>query len=153
MVCESVPTSVSGKASALAVLFLGHDHLGQVFQVDLVDDAGGRRHDPEIVEGLLPPVQELVALAVALELQLGVAAAAHPGMAKKSTCTEWSITRSTGTSGLIFLGSPPSRATAARMAARSTTAGTPVKSCMITRAGREGQAGALRAPAAASRPG
>ena len=47
----------------------------------------------------------------------------------KSTCTEWSTTRSTGTSGSMILGFLPSRATAERMAARSTSSGTPVKSC------------------------
>ena len=47
------------------------------------------------------------------------------------------MTRSTGDSGLIFFGSPPSLAMASRMAARSTTAGTPVKSCISTRAGRK----------------
>jgi hypothetical protein len=52
-----------------------------------------------------------------------------------STCTEWSITSSAGTSGLIFAASPPRSAIASRMAARSTTAGTPVKSCITTRAG------------------
>ena len=35
-------------------------------------DAGRRRHDAEVVEGLLAPLQERVALAVALELPLGV---------------------------------------------------------------------------------
>jgi hypothetical protein len=54
---------------------------------------------------------------------------------KASTCTEWSMTSSAGTSGLIFAGSPPLSAMASRMAARSTTAGTPVKSCITTRAG------------------
>jgi hypothetical protein len=49
--------------------------------------------------------------------------------------TEWSMTSSAGASGLIFAGSPPSSFTASRIAARSTTQGTPVKSCMITRAG------------------
>ena len=43
-----------------------------------------------------------------------------------STWTEWSITRSTGQSGLILSGSPPSLLTASRMAAKSTTAGTPL---------------------------
>src|SRR5215831_17837875 len=38
-------------------------------------------------------------------------------------------------SGLIFFGSPPRACMASRMAARSTTAGTPVRSCRITRAG------------------
>src|SRR5215216_7785250 len=58
------------------------------------------------------------------------------GEPKASTCTEWSMTRSVGTRGLIFLGSPPTSRIALRIAARSTTAGTPVKSCMTTRAGR-----------------
>ena len=52
-----------------------------------------------------------------------------------STITEWSITRSTGDRGLIFLGSPFSFFIAALIDARSTTAGTPVKSCIRTRAG------------------
>ncbi len=59
-------------------------------------------------------------------------------MPKASTWTEWSITRSTSTSGLIFSGSPPISAIASRIAARSTTAGTPVKSCISTRAGWKG---------------
>ena len=45
------------------------------------------------------------------------------------------MTSSAGASGLIRPGSPPSAVMASRMVARSTTAGTPVKSCMITRAG------------------
>ena len=46
------------------------------------------------------------------------------------------MTRWTGTSGLILAVSPPSLAIASRIAARSTTQGTPVKSCSSTRAGR-----------------
>ena len=53
----------------------------------------------------------------------------------RSTCTEWSMIRSTGTSGLTREASPPARAIALRIAARSTTAGTPVKSCIRMRAG------------------
>ena len=56
-------------------------------------------------------------------------------MPYSSTCTEWSMTSSAGASGLTFCGSPPSLTMASRIAARSTTHGTPVKSCMITRAG------------------
>ncbi len=55
--------------------------------------------------------------------------------ANTSTWIEWSITSSTGTSGLMRSGSPPSSSIASRMAARSTIAGTPVKSCISTRAG------------------
>ena len=47
------------------------------------------------------------------------------------------MTKSTADSGLIFCGSPPSSIIASRMAARSTTAGTPVMSCNNTRAGRK----------------
>ena len=46
--------------------------LGQELQVDLVADAGAGRHDGEVREGELAPLQELVALAIALVLQLDV---------------------------------------------------------------------------------
>src|SRR5690606_8672335 len=46
--------------------------LGEVLEVDLVDDAGGGGDAAEVREGLLAPLEELVALAVALELPLGV---------------------------------------------------------------------------------
>ncbi len=49
-----------------------HDGAGQVLDVDLVDDAGARRDDLELVERGLAPAQELVALAVAAVLQLDV---------------------------------------------------------------------------------
>ena len=71
-------------------------------------DAGARRHDAEIVEGRLAPAQELVALAVALVFELDIPARRRAALPKSSTITEWSMTRSTGTSGLIFSGSPPS---------------------------------------------
>src|SRR5215211_93964 len=57
------------------------------------------------------------------------------GLPNASTWTEWSMIRSTGTSGLIAAGSPPSRSIASRIAVRSTIAGTPVKSCISTRLG------------------
>jgi hypothetical protein len=43
-----------------------------VFEVDLVHDAEAGRHDAEGVEGLHAPLHELVALVVALELELHV---------------------------------------------------------------------------------
>ena len=52
-----------------------------------------------------------------------------------STCTEWSMTNSAGCNGLISAGLPPSFFIASRIAAKSTTAGTPVKSCISTRLG------------------
>ena len=53
----------------------------------------------------------------------------------ESICTEWSMTSSAGASGFTLSGSPPSSLTASRIVARSTMHGTPVKSCMTTRAG------------------
>ena len=126
-----------GVRLAQAIVVDEHD-ARQVLEVDLVHDAGVRRHDREVVERALAPAQERVALLVALELQLGVALRTRSAVPNASTCTEWSMTSSAGTSGLIFSGSPPSSAIASRIAARSTIAGTPVKSCITTRAGREG---------------
>ena len=48
------------------------DDARQVLEIDLVDDAGVGRHHFEILERVLPPAQECVALAVAPELQVGV---------------------------------------------------------------------------------
>ena len=100
-----------------------------------MDDPGVGRDDLEVVERPLAPAQERVALLVSLELELGVALRTPRGVPNASTCTEWSMTSSAGTSGLILFGSPPISAIASRIAARSTIAGTPVKSCITTRAG------------------
>ena len=78
-----------------------------MLEVDLVADAGARRHDLEIVERLAAPFEELVALAVALIFELDVLLE-RLGVPNSSTITLWSMTRCTGTSGLIFCGSPPS---------------------------------------------
>ena len=43
------------------------DAVGEEFQIHLVADAGARRHDAQLLERLLAPAQELVALAVAAE--------------------------------------------------------------------------------------
>ena len=51
-----------------AVLVVGEHDARQVFHVDLVDDAGVRRHDLEVAERRLAPAQERIALAVAGEL-------------------------------------------------------------------------------------
>ncbi len=46
--------------------------LGEILEVHLVNDSGGRRNDPEVVEGSLSPLEELVAFHVPCELHLGV---------------------------------------------------------------------------------
>ena len=50
---------------------LGHDRREEL-EVDLVDDAGPGRHDPQVAERGLGPAQQLVALDVALVLALDV---------------------------------------------------------------------------------
>ena len=72
VVCESVPTSVSGYATVPVRSFRRHDDAREVLQVHLVDDAGVRRHDAEIPERVLAPAKERVPLLVARKLQLRV---------------------------------------------------------------------------------
>ena len=62
-----------GESQSVSAILLGHDHIGQILQVDLVDDAGHRRDNTEVTECPLSPFQEFIALAVALELHLGIA--------------------------------------------------------------------------------
>ena len=52
----------------------GHDHAGQVLDIDLVDDARARRDDLELLERTLSPAQELIALTVAVVLESHVQA-------------------------------------------------------------------------------
>ena len=62
-----------GESQSVSAILLGHDHIGQILQVDLVDDAGHRRDDTEVAECPLSPFQEFITLTVALELDLGIA--------------------------------------------------------------------------------
>ena len=61
-----------GVGGRLAELVAELHHRRQVLQVHLVDDAGARRDHPEVVEGALGELEELIALDVALQLQLDV---------------------------------------------------------------------------------
>ena len=104
------------------------DHPGEVLEVYLVTDPRVRRHDGDIVEGLLRPAQELVALEVPGRLELGV------------QCERIGTTGHLGDDRMVD-GDP--RIGPGRIAAedgehlthrgKSTTTGTPVKSCMRTR--------------------
>ena len=49
-----------------------HDHACEALDVELMADARSRRHDAHILEGFLRPLQEIVALLVALEFKLHV---------------------------------------------------------------------------------
>ena len=72
MVCESVPDQGVGIINRRR--FRGGQHaFGQIFQVDLMNNADSGRDDFERVEGLHPPFEELVAFAVALEFHVQVA--------------------------------------------------------------------------------
>ena len=55
-----------------AVDLLAENDAREVLEIDLVDDAGVGRDDAEVVEGLLAPAEERVALAVTPELEGGV---------------------------------------------------------------------------------
>ena len=48
------------------------DHLGEVFQVDLVDDPQTRRYDPKVIKSLLSPSQELIPLTIAREFNVDI---------------------------------------------------------------------------------
>ena len=117
-----------GIGARRAVHFAVEDHAAEVLEIDLVHDAGVRRHHLEIAERGLAPAQERVALAVARELDARCSSPSAAAVPYSSTCTEWSMTSSAGASGFTCSASPPSRTIASRIAARSTTQGTPVKS-------------------------
>ena len=68
------PHQAVGKEKRLAVLLCLHDDRGKKFEIDLVHDPGCRGHDAEAVEGVFPPAQKLVTLAVARELDFRVPA-------------------------------------------------------------------------------
>ena len=99
-------------------------------------DAGAGRHDAEVVERALAPLQEVVALAVALVFELDVL---RERLRRAELVDDHRVVDDEvdGDERIDLLGSPPSAFMPSRMAARSTTAGTPVKSCISTRAGRK----------------
>ena len=64
---------VDGLAARGRKLFFARPHrLRQIFEIDLMADAGARRHDAEIVERALAPFQEDVTLGVALIFKIDV---------------------------------------------------------------------------------
>ena len=99
-----------------------------------MDDAGVGRHDAEVVEGVLAPPQKRVALLVAGELELRVQLKGV-GLTEIIDLHRVIDDELDRLQRIDSVGSPPSRAMPSRIAARSTTAGTPVKSCSSTRAG------------------
>ncbi len=57
-----------------AVFFLGPYGLCQIFEVHLMADACARRNNAEVLERLLPPLEEAVTFAIALifEVHIGL---------------------------------------------------------------------------------
>lgn len=110
---------------------------GEVFEVDLVDNPDAR-HDLEGIKGLFSPFEELITLAVAVELKIQVAGEGFAGAGIIDLHRVLIDNEITGTKGSIIFGSLPIAATADRIAARSTSKGTPVKSCNTMRATTNG---------------
>ena len=61
-----------GIREGFAVLLACEDTTREIFEVHLVDDAGVRRHHAEVAERGLPPAEECIALAIALQLLVRV---------------------------------------------------------------------------------
>jgi hypothetical protein len=61
-----------GIGDDLAAFILGPDGLAEIFEIDLVADAGAGGHHAEVAERLLAPFEEAVALAVALVFVLDI---------------------------------------------------------------------------------
>jgi len=125
----------SVRVGFLRCAFFREYHATEEFEVDLVDDAGVGRHDLEVCGTRSGPSAGTNSARHCARIRCGLLLVSDSGVPYSSTWTEWSMTSSAGASGLTFSGLPPRRAMASRIAARSTTQGTPVKSCMMTRAG------------------
>ena len=63
-----------GKGDGSPLLVSGPHHPGQVFEVDLVADAGAGRHHAEVVKGALAPAQKGITLCVPFKLPLDIRA-------------------------------------------------------------------------------
>ena len=61
-----------GEGVGAAVFVLGPHGTAQIFEVYLVANPGAGRDHAEIIEGILPPAQKRIALAVALHLDIDV---------------------------------------------------------------------------------
>ncbi len=130
VVCESVPTTVSGNATPSRTVTTWPRC--SRFTWWQIPAPGGTTRRPS--NACCAQRRSVYRSAFRLYSHSMLAAYA-PSDRNRSTCTEWSMMRSAGTSGSTFDGSPPLRAIAERIAARSTTAGTPVRSCIRTRPG------------------
>ncbi len=98
-------------------------------------DASIRRNDAEVIEGLLAPAKELITFLIAFELDFHVASQRVEG-AERIDLDRVVDDEIYWDQRIDFLWIATSDDfIPSRMAARSTTQGTPVKSCSTTRAG------------------
>ena len=110
-----------------------------------MDDPGPGRHDAQVAEGGLGPAQELVALAVAVVFALDVEG--ERARRPEPVDLDGMVDDEVGRDERVDLGRiAPRSAIASRMTARSTTAGTPVKSWSRTRAGMNGISASAATP-------
>ena len=132
-----------GHGPRYAVALRGGDDTRQALEIERVHDAGAGRMDADAREGARRPFHEAVALGIAAEFALHVAAervgrAEHvdgQGMVGRDVDRQHRIEPA---------GSCPASARDARMPAMSTRAGPQVVSCIITRPGRNGISSSLR---------
>jgi hypothetical protein len=66
------PNQRIGKENGFGALLFRTHHLGEEFQIHLVNDSGSRRNHPEIRKSLLAPTQKLITLAIALKFNFRV---------------------------------------------------------------------------------
>ena len=127
-----------GIINRLAVDLGGEDALGEVFEIDLVDDADAGRHDLEGLERLLAPLEKFVALAVAVELEFEIADHRVGRCRRHRPAPSGRRRDRPARAARSASDFSSASATAWRMAARSTRSGTPVKSCRTMRATTKG---------------
>ena len=114
-------------------------------------DPGARRHHAEAVERLLRPAQQRVPLGVAPVLELDVALVRLGGAEQVDLHRVVDHEVDRDRAGSPSTGRRRRARSALRIAARSTTAGTPVKSCISTRPGMKATSPAGPGQAASAR--
>ncbi len=132
VVCESVPTSVSGNAVSTPSFFSVETHVARYSRLTWwhMPVEGGTTLNPLNAFPAHLRSEYLSLLRLISSLSLIFAESRFP---KESTWIEWSTTRSTLMDGFIVFGLMPFFFTTSLIAARSTTAGIPVKSCISIR--------------------
>ena len=127
VVCESVPTRVSGWATGpsappATVTTEARNSMLTWWTIPL---PGGTTRRLANASSAHRANRKRSALRSCSAARLAARASLVPAA---STCSEWSMTKTVGTTGSTEEGSPPRRARAERMAARPMRAGMPVKS-------------------------